>query len=126
MTARMLGITTLLPFVLPLLLPYLGAVIMWSRRSLLVYGILLGLPLAAIWLTEWRESYSTDYNPGSGVAIGLLLLGSLTVGLVGGIVVRAFTLWRLRKSPNVRAAAFHSAGFALLTAGSIAMFAIGT
>lgn len=122
---RAFGITALLPFVLPLLLPYLGAVIMWSRRSLLVYGTLLGLPLAAIWLTEWRESHSPGYNPGAGVAIGLLLIGSLTAGLVWGIVVRAFTLWRLG-SPKVRTAAFHTAGFALLTAGLIAMFAIGT
>ena len=120
---------SLLPFVLmfaPLLgLPYLGAVLMWSWRSLLAYSILLGSPLAALWLTEWWQSRSPDYNPGAGVAFGFLLFGSLTIGLASGIFIRAFTLWRIRKVPNVRGAAIYVAGFGLLLAGLIAMFASG-
>jgi hypothetical protein len=118
---------SILPFLLMvlllMLLPYLGAVLMWSWRSLLVCTGLLGSPLAAVWLIEWWESHLPEYDPGAGQAFGLLLFGSLTIGLVWGVVVRILSLWWIRTNgtSEIRGAKIHTAAFFCLTA-ALAIF----
>ena len=119
---------SLLPFLLIALLltllPYLGAILMWSWRSLLIYTSILGSPLAAVWLIQWWDSHSPEYNPGAGQAFSLLLFGSLTLGLVWGVVVRILSLWWIRTNSlsETQGAAIHTAGFLCLAAGSAFFF----
>ena len=76
-----------------------------------------------VWLIEWWDSHLPKYNPGAGQAFGLLLFGSLTIGLGWGVVVRILSLWWIctNRSSEIRGAAIHTAGFFCLAA-AVAIF----
>lgn len=74
------------------LLPYALAVAMPTWRWLFGCAVLIGGPLAVLWIQHWIVSARPDYNEGPGGGIGIGIFLAVTVGFAVGVGVRAVTL----------------------------------
>ena len=74
------------------LLPYAIAVLMPTWRWLLGCAVLIGGPLAALWIQHWIVAATPGYKERVGDAIGLALFFGISIGFAAGVLVRAGTL----------------------------------
>lgn len=74
------------------LLPYALAVAMPTWRWLFGCAVLIGGPLAVLWIQHWIVSARPDYNEGPGGFIGIGIFLVVTVAFAIGVGVRALTL----------------------------------
>jgi hypothetical protein len=74
------------------ILPYAILVAMPSWRWFVPCALLLGGPLAWLWIEHWHAAQLPGYKEGPGGFIGIAIAQAFTFGVVVGIAVRALSL----------------------------------
>jgi hypothetical protein len=99
------------------LLPYALAVLMPSWRWLLGCVLLIGGPLALLWIQHAIAIATPGYNEGPGGAIGVGIFLGITFAFGIGVIVRAVTLGLVAKGLSPRHAfTINTAAFAIVVA----------